>query len=342
MKIDGRTLDHATLENIRLMAVRRVGEGEKPGDVIKSYGFQRTTIYKWLREARKKGGLERLKSRKSTGRPVRLNEKHKKQVFRWINGKDPRQYSFDFGLWTRKIIATLIEKKFHIEMSVTSVGRLLAEIGITPQKPLRRAYERDRSAIEKWKKEEFQAIRKRAKRRGAEIFFLDEAGVRSDVPVGRTWAVRGKTPEVATSGQRQSVNAISAISLSGAFWFETYTYRFNKEAFLSLLKRFMKYRKRKIILILDRHPAHIARIISEYVQSLKGKLEMFFLPGYAPELNPDEFVWNHIKNNGVSKKPLRKGESLHARVKDDLKTVQKNPSLVRSFFKADSVSYIMN
>ncbi len=132
MRIDGRTLDHQSLETIRIMAVKRVREGEKPSDVIKSYGFQRTTIYKWLREASKSGGLGRLKSTKGSGRPDALTERQKQQVYRWINGKDPRQYSFDFGLWTRKIVSELIRKKFKIRMSVTSVGRLLAEIGITP------------------------------------------------------------------------------------------------------------------------------------------------------------------------------------------------------------------
>lgn len=342
MKIDGRTLDHAALEAIRIMAVKRVQDGERPSEVIKSYGMTRAAIYKWMRESNKKGGLIRLKSRKGTGRPDKLTKAQKQQVFRWINGKDPRQYSFDFGLWTRKIVSVLIKKKFKINISVVSVGRLLAELGITPQKPLRRAYERDSQAIDQWQNEQFPAIRKRAKRRGAEIFFLDEAGVRSDHVLGRTWAPKGKTPEVKTSGQRQSINAISAVSLQGSFWFETYSYRLNKATFLEFLKRFMRYRKKRVVLVMDKHPAHIAKIISAYVQSLKGKLEIVFLPGYAPELNPDEFVWNHIKNNGVSKKPLQKGESLRKRVESDLKAVQADPHLVRSFFLADSVSYIMN
>ncbi len=188
----------------------------------------------------------------------------------------------------------------------------------------------------------FPAIRKRAKIRAAEIFFLDEAGVRSDVPLGKTWAPKGKAPEVNTSGQRRSINAISAVSMTGAFWYETYSYRLNKTTFLEFLKKFMKYRKKKVVLIMDKHPAHIAKIVSAYVQSLNGKLEIFFLPGYAPELNPDEFVWSHIKNNGVSKKSLKKGESFRKRVESDLQTVQSDPALVRSFFKADSVSYIMN
>jgi transposase len=202
------------------MAVKRVLEGEDPSVVMKSYGFCRTTIYKWLR-ANKRGGLKSLDSRKGTGRPPELTPKQKQRVRRWLNGKDPRQYGFDFGLWTRRIVADLVKEKFGVRLSITSIGRLLAELDITPQKPLRRAYQRDPIAVERWQREEYPAIRRRAKRRGADIFFLDEAGIRSDAALGRTWGVRGQTPVVETTGRRQSVNAISAVNTLGAFWYAT-------------------------------------------------------------------------------------------------------------------------
>jgi len=338
MRIDGRTLSHETSETIRRLAVRRVKEGERPSSVIESYGLCRTTIYKWLRAARR-GGEAALKARKHPGRMPILTARQKLQVRGWINGKDPRQYGFDFGLWTRQIVAALIEQKFGVRLGVTAVGRLLAELDITPQKPLRRAYERDPAAIKRWTTEVFPGLRARAKRVGAKIFFLDEAGVRSDQVLGRTWGLRGKTPEVATSGRRQSVSAISAVNARGAFWYEIYTERLNASRFLELLKHFMRGRKSPVFLVLDGHPAHIAKAVAQYVQSLKGRLELHFLPGYAPELNPDEFVWNHLKGQGVSKKPLRKDESLRSRVQTDLATIQSRPALVRSFFHAPSVAY---
>lgn len=339
MKVDGRTLSHATLEDIRKMAIRRVKEGEKPSSVIRSYGFSRTVIYKWLRAA-DKGGEAALASTKGTGRPPFLSPKEKLQVRRWINGKDPRQYGFDFGLWTRKIVAQLIEEEWGISMGVTAVGRLLAELDITPQKPLRRAYERDPVAVELWKKKTFPEIRRRAKKRGADIFFLDEAGIRSDAALARTWAPRGETPVVPTSGQRQSVNAISAVSPLGAFWFETFTEKLNAQTFLGFLRRFRRGRRRPVFLIVDGHPAHRAAVVAKYIKSLRGKLEFHFLPGYSPDLNPDEFVWNHLRQTGVTKKPLMKGESLRRRVDGDLQKVKKDRALVRRFFRAESVSYI--
>ncbi len=338
MKIDGRTLPHGTSELIRRWAVRRVKAGESPSSVMKSYGLCRTTIYRWLR-AVKAGGEKALRARKHLGPKGKLTAPQKLKVRQWINGKDPRQYGFEFGLWTRQIVAALIAERFGVKLGVTAVGRLLAELDITPQKPLRRAYERDPVAIEHWQRHEFPKLRARAKRRGAKIFFLDEAGVRSDQVLGRTWGLRGQTPEVATSGKRQSVSAISAVNALGEFWFEIYSERLNGAKFVELLEHFMRRRKYPVFLVLDGHPAHIAKVVAQYVQSLKGRLELHFLPGYAPELNPDEFVWNHLKRQGVSKTPLRKDESLRERVQADLAKIKSRPALVRSFFHAPSVAY---
>jgi transposase len=338
LKIDGRTLPHETSEMIRRWAVRRVRAGESPSRVMQSYGLCRTTIYPWLR-AVERGGERALRARQHPGPLPKLLPAQKLKVRRWINGKDPRQYGFDFGLWTRQIVVALIEQRFSIKLGVTAVGRLLAELDITPQKPLRRAYERDPAAIKRWTQQTFPKLRGRAKRRGAKIFFLDEAGVRSDQVLGRTWGLRGRTPEVPTSGKRQSVNAISAVNARGEFWFEIYTERLNATKFIELLAHFMRRRKSSVMMILDGHPAHIAKSVARYVQSLKGRLELHFLPGYAPELNPDEFVWNHLKRQGVSKKPLLKNESLRQRVSADLLDIQSRPHLVRSFFKAPTVAY---
>lgn len=304
-----------------------------------SYGLCRTTIYRWL-AVEEEGGAEALASTKATGRPPKLSDRQKRQVFRWINGKDPRQYGFDFGLWTRRIVSELVQRKFGVHLGVTAVGRVLQELGITPQKPLRRAYERDPEAIERWKKDVFPALRTRARKRGAKIFFLDEAGVRSDQVLGRTWAPRGKTPEVPTSGQRQSVNAISAVNPRGDFWYEVYTERLNRDSFQRLLKNFLRGRRDPVFLVLDKHPAHVAKDVAAFVQSLRGRLELHFLPGYAPELNPDEFVWNHLKRNGVSKTPLRRGESLRRRVEADLGSLKRDRRRLRSIFRAASVAYV--
>jgi transposase len=219
MKRDGRTLDHATLEEFRVLALRRVREGEKPSAVVNSLGMNRTSIYRWLRAASGRGKGERaLVARPATGRPTKLTPTQRAQVFRWINGKDPRQYGLDFGLWTRQIAATLIEQKFGVSLGVTAVGRLLSRLGLTPQKPLQHAYQRDPQAIERWRRETYPGIATAARQSGAEIYFWDESGFRADTVHGKTWAPKGKTPVIQRPGQRQSISAASAVNAKGGFW----------------------------------------------------------------------------------------------------------------------------
>ena len=190
-----------------------------------------------------------------------------------------------------------------------------------------------------WLQQSYPELKKRAKRLGAKIFFLDEAGFQSDPALGRTYGLKGHTPIVVTSGQRQSLNVISAVNARGEFWAATYPGKLNAEAFVAFLENFMKGQKEMIFLVVDGHPAHKANLVTEYVASLGGRLELHPLPPYAPDLNPDEFVWSHMKTNGVSKKPLRKNESLKSRVEEDLEKIRKNRKLVRSFFCAPSVAY---
>ena len=338
-KIDGRTLNHKALEHLRILAVKRVIEDkEAPSDVMESLGLCRTTIYPWLRKYEDKG-LEALVERIAQGPEPKLTEKQRGQVKRWILGKDPRQFGFDFGLWSRRIVQALIEDKMGIDLGLTAVGRLLASLDITPQKPLRRAYERDPAAVELWQRESYPKLKKRAKRLGAKIFFLDEAGFQSDPPLARTYGLKGQTPVVVTSGQRQSLNVISAVNARGEFWAATYTGKLDAEAFVAFLQNFLESRTGKVFLVVDGHPAHKANVVKAYVKSLQGRLELHFLPPYAPDLNPDEFVWSYMKNHGVSKKPLKQNESLRKRVENDLTAIQQDRKLVRSFFCAESVAY---
>src|SRR5246500_2403180 len=339
MKRDGRTLDHKTLEEIRRMGVQRVWAGERT--VIASYGLSRQIIYKWLKQAKGKGrGLRALRARKATGRPRRLTGKQERQLFHWINGKDPRQHGFDFGLWTRLVVRELIAEKFDANLGITAVGKLLAMLGLTPQKPLMRAYERDPEAIEAWKRDTYPSIAARAKRRGAELYFWDESGFRADVVQGTTWGVKGCTPIVAVPGTRQSVSAASAVHAKGAFWFATYKSGMSAEVFVAMLGQLMRHRKKPLFLILDSLPAHKAKIVQNFVKSTGGKLELYFLPGYAPELNPDELVWNYMKRTGTAKRPLAEGQCLQDRIEADLLVIQNTPALIRSFFKAPDVAYI--
>jgi transposase len=323
------------------MAVERVREGESAASVIASYGFSRTTIYKWLAAAAKPGvGLKALLSTPATGRPRTLSPRQEQRVFHWINGRDPRQYGFDFGLWTRSIVADLIDQKFKIRLGATAVGEMLAKLGLTPQKPLQRAYQRDPEAIERWQREIFPAIARQAKASGGEVYFWDESGFRADTVHGKTWSAKGSTPIIERPGQRQSISAASAVNAKGGFWYCTYEGGLNAELFVLLLKRMMRNRTKPVHLVVDGLPAHKTVLVKTYVASTKGLLTLHVLPGYAPELNPDELVWSHMKRTGVARTPLRKGEKLRDKVEAQLEALKRAPAMVRSFFRAPSVAYI--
>jgi len=340
MKRDGRKLDHKTLEEIRLMAMERLREGEAASAVMASFGLCRTTIYKWKRLARDGHGTKALLSRKASGRPRSLTASQESKVFRWINGRDPRQYGFDFGLWTRQVVARLIEDKFGVRLSLASVGALLARLGLTPQKPLQRAYERDPEAIEAWKTEVYPKLAARARKLGADIYFWDEAGFRADAVQGRTWGKKGQTPVIAVPGKRQTISAASAVNAKRAFWFATYQGGLNADLFVGMLELLMRHRRRPLFLVLDNLASHKAKVVTEYVAGTKGKLELHYLSGYAPELNPDELVWNYMKRTGTARRPLPSGEVLQDNIEADMLAIQRNPGLVKSFFRAPYVAYI--
>jgi transposase len=341
MKRDGRTVTHAALEEMRLTALERMNEGESPAVVAASFGLHRGWAYKVLAKAKGRGrGKRALRSTKGTGRPRTLTAAQEQQVFRWVNGKNPRQYGFDFGLWTRQIVGELIAQKFNASLSLASIGTLLARIGLTPQKPLQQAYQRDPAAVARWQMETYPQIVRNAKRDKASIFFWDESGFRADAVHGKTWGAKGKTPVVPVPGQRQGISAASAVNSKGAFWFATYQGGLNGDLFVQLLKRMMKGRRRPIHLVVDGLPAHKGKVVRTYLDSLKGKLTLHFLPGYAPDLNPDELVWSYAKRTGVARSPLRAGEKLGDRVNAQLTDIAARPRLVRSFFKHPSVAYI--
>lgn len=341
MKRDGRTVAHNTLEEMRMLALQRMREGETPATVSSSFGMHRTWAYKVRAAASGRGnGARALRSKRATGRPRTLTATQESQVFRWVNGKNPKQYGFDFGLWTRQIVRELVLQRFGLSLSLASIGALLSRQGLTPQKPLQRAYQRDPQAIERWVSETYPAIARKARRTKAEIFFWDESGFRADAVHGKTWAAKGHTPVVHRPGQRQSISAASAVNSKGAFWFETYEGGLTGELFVTLLKNMMSERDRPVHLVIDGLPAHKKSVVKQYVAETGGQLTLHFLPGYAPDLNPDELVWSHAKRTGVARNPLRQGEKLKDRVDAKLQEVADAPELVRSFFRHPSVAYV--
>jgi len=335
---DGRALDHKTLEEIRIRAVERVQAGESPEDVIQTLGFTRSCIYAWLARYRA-GGWGALKARALKGRPMKIQPAQMRWLYRTITGKSPLQFRFEFALWTRQMIRVLLREQFQLQLSLASVGRLLRQLGLTCQRPLFRAMEQDPRRVQPWLVQEYPAIREQAREAGAEIYFGDEAGERSDCHAGTTWGIKGQTPVVRSTGQRSSVHMISAVSASGGMRFMLSKGKVNGPVFVEFLKRLMHNAPRPIFLILDGGSYHRGRPGKDYVASLGGTLRLFFLPPYSPELNPDEQVWNYVKHHGVAKVALRSGNDLRQFVVARLQSLQRMPWTIRMFFLTPDTQY---
>jgi transposase len=174
----------------------------------------------------------------------------------------------------------------------------------------------------------------------ADIYFWDEAGFRADAVQGRTWGKKGHTPVIEVPGQRQTISAASTVNAKGAFWFATYQGGLNADLFVGMLELLMKHRRRQLFLVLDNLATHKAKVVNEYVASTQGKIELHYLPGYAPELNSDELVWNDMKRTRTARRPLAKGRSLQDNIEADMLAIRRNPALVKSFFQAPYVAYI--
>jgi transposase len=284
---DGRKLDHKTLEVLRIRAVEQAGEGAHPEDVAAALGLHRKTVYGWLAKYRE-GGKDALTARPVPGRPPKMAGQQLSRLYSLIAGQDPQQMQFEFALWTREMVREVIRREFRVSLSVVSVGRLLRKLGLSPQRPPHRAYQQNPGAVDKWKREEYPAIRARAGAEGATIWFADEAGIRSDYHAGTPWSPVGQTPEVKYTGARYSVNMISAVSAKGALRFAVYEGGTTAATFTDFCKRLLHDAPGPVYLIVDGHPAHRATAVKQYAASAEGRLKLFCLPGYSPELNPGE------------------------------------------------------
>lgn len=260
-------------------------------------------------------------------------------VRKLIKEKLPDQLKLPFGLWTREAVQRLIREKFDIELSRWQVGRYLKSWGYSPQKPISKAFEQKPEKVKQWLEEEYPSIQKKAKKEKAVIYFGDETGMRSDHQTGRSYAPKGETPIIKRTGQRFSLNMISAISNRGHLQFMIIDGQFNGELFIEFLKRMIRYSKQKIYFVTDGHPAHKTKKLNEWLEKNKTRIEVFFLPPYSPELNPQEYLNQDVKTNVIGKKrPVNKAQ-MKNNVNEFMNKRKKDKRQVQKYFHEKHVRY---
>jgi transposase len=331
-ELDGRKLNRKTLEELRIRAVKRVEAGESPEVIIKALGLSRPRIYEWIARYRE-GGIDALKSRTAPGRTPKLSGQQLQVIYKCVVGKNPLQMKLPFALWTCTMVRELIRREFDVSLSEVSVGRLLKKLGLTPQRPKWSAYQQDPKLAVSWITKDFPTIQKMAKATGAAVYFGDESSIRSDYHSGTTWALRGQTPTVKTTGSRFKLNMISAVNAQGTIRFSVTEKNLTSEVFIDFLKGMLHDESRPVFLIVDQHPVHRSKQVLDFVASTNGRLCIFYLPPYSPEFNPDELVWNHVKNHGIGRMVIKGFAGLKEMVIARLRHLQQTPDIVRGFFR---------
>jgi transposase len=340
MKIkDTRSLPAIAQEDLRKKAVKAVKEGKRPGEVAAILGVTPQNVRKWVNQY-DQGGAKALKAKRK-GRPKggKLHPWQQAQIAKMVTNQTPEQLQLPYYLWTREAVGQLIEQRFEIKLSVWTIGRYLSKWGFTPQKPVRRAYEKNPKAVQNWLKKDYPLIQKQAKKEKALIYWGDEMGLRSDDAVGRSYGRIGKTPIIGGTGQRFGCNVISAINNGGQLHFMVFKSRFNNEVFVGFIQRLLRQIKRKLFLIVDGHPVHHAIEVKNWTAKHLDQIHLYFLPGYSPELNPDEMLNNDVKSNAVGRKRAKNQQELVANTRSYLRSRQHQPRIVRRYFQEEHVRY---
>lgn len=321
----------------RRAVVEAVQRGDPVAVVARVFGVAARSIFDWLAWYRQ-GGWQALTEGRRSGRPRKVSGEVMRWLYRAITMGNPLQYKFEFCLWTLAIIRQMLRRDHRIELSKSAVSRLLGQLGLSPQRPIYRSYKQRPRELKRFLNETYPGLQELARRTGAVIFFVDEASVRSDAHRGTTWGKIGETPVVEDSGDRFSLRLISAVSPRGDLRFAAFEGSMTGARFVEFIEKLRKDVKRPLIIIADNASYHRSQPLKDYVASSQGQVVVENLPRYAPELNPDEQVWNHAKSR-LGRLFVSSKKEMKCAVMSIMRSIQRRLDLVQSFFQLPDTKY---
>lgn len=339
--IKPRQLSPLSQEDLRRRVVAAVESGRTQAEAAELFGVGLRSVSRWVNTFRGKGnrGLAARKRGRRSGEQQALDARQQARVRRAVLGKYPDQLALPGLVWTRGQVGELVKRWFGIELSRVTIGKYLRSWGLSPQKPVRVAYEKNPEKVAEWLEQRYPAIAACAKREKAVVLWLDQTGLRSDASVTATWAPVGRTPVVPKTGKRFTVNAMAAISNKGEMYFTVFEHGFNVRVMIEFLDRLVRQLDRKVHLIVDGHPSHRAKRLSTWLAERAERIEMHFLPGYSPELNPVELLNGDLKRHVAATTTPRSKAELAAGARTHLRRRQNQPDRVKTFFGKDEVRY---
>jgi transposase len=339
---DFRSIGRAAQEELRRRALFLVErQGLSQGRAAQLVGVHRQTVNTWVKRYRERGEEGVLDGRRVSPRrgKGRLTAEEADKVRAWVVEQAPDQLELPFALWTSRAVRELIERRFAKRLGLTAVQAYLRRWGMTPQKPLVRARQRRPAAIQAWLERDYPAIAKRARAAKAVIYWGDETGLSNQDQVGRSWAPRGRTPVVVRTAERVTRSLIAAVSNRGLMRFMLYERALNADRFIDFLRRLTKDAGRKVILIVDNLKVHKAGKVQAWVESHRHEIELVYLPAYAPDHNPSEYLNNDLKQQLRQQPQPDTKEELVERTRSVLRVIQRSPERVRAYFKPGPVRY---
>ena len=330
-KRDGRAIPREAMEYMRIQSIRLFKEGKKADEIADFFGVTIDAVYKWKKKHKEKG-IEGLKSKKARGATPKLNDGDKKEIISWLK-ESAMEFGFETPLWNCKRLQILIKKELNKNIATSNLWETLRKWELSPQLPEKEYAEKDKKKVDKWLKEEWPKIQEHRRRWQAVLYFLDESGVSLAPVVGTTWAPVGETPKIKVTGKRGGLCLSSAISPAGKMVFRIERGRINAQAHIDFLSKIiLQHPNRKVVIIEDNARPHIVKLVKEFVMSNRKRIALYHIPAYSPELNPDEEVWNYLKNVKLKDHQARSKEEFRTLTESKMRNIQSKPNLINSFF----------